>query len=69
MAVSSIPQERYYFSVSGTHFWRLRKPQGVVRLEELGILKCSFTFSGVEPATFRLDGECLNNSATAYRSI
>jgi hypothetical protein len=31
------PQQHYYFSVSGTHFcWRLSKPQGLVRPEELG---------------------------------
>jgi hypothetical protein len=45
--------ESHYFSPSGTHFcWKLNKPQGLVRLEELGKLQ-KFTSLGVKPVTFR----------------
>jgi hypothetical protein len=46
------PQKHDYFYVSGTHFfYRLSKPQGLVRPEGLGNLK--ITSSGIEQATFR----------------
>jgi hypothetical protein len=44
---------KHNLSASGTHFC-LSIFQGLKRLEGLGKLKKSFTFSGLEPATFRL---------------
>jgi hypothetical protein len=60
----SIPQ-KHYFSASGTHFcYRLSEPQGLVRPEGLGKLKI-FTLACLEPATFRLVAQCLNQYTTA----
>jgi hypothetical protein len=47
--------ETFSFSDFGTHFcWRLSRPLGLVRLEELGKLKKkSFTSLDLEPAILR----------------
>jgi hypothetical protein len=59
--------QKHYFYASGTQFCKmLSEHQGLVRPEGLGKLKKnSFTSSGLEPATFRLVVQCLNNYVTA----
>jgi hypothetical protein len=47
--------------IPGTHFCqKLSRPRIIVRLDGLDQLKNPMTSTGIEPATFRLLAQCLN---------
>jgi hypothetical protein len=60
--LSALRTGRLYPSgnIPGTHFFYRLKLMATMRPEELCELKISMTSSGIEPATFRLLAQCLN---------